>query len=34
MNGREIGRVKLLAGGNVMPRVEPAMAVLKTGLPD
>lgn len=34
LNGREIGRVQLLAGGNVMPRVEPAMAALKTGLPD
>ena len=34
LNGREIGRVRLLAGSYVMPRVEPAMATLKTGLPE
>ena len=34
LNGREIGRVSLLAGSYVMPRVEPAMATLKTGLPE
>ena len=34
LNGRELGRVALLCGGNVMPCVEPAMAALKTGLPE
>ena len=33
LNGTEIGRVSLLCGADVLPRVAPAMAILKTGLP-
>ena len=34
LDGRELGRVALLCGSDVMPHVEPAMAVLKIGLPE
>lgn len=33
VNGTEVGRVGLLCGTDLMPRLEPAMAALRTGLP-
>jgi D-alanyl-D-alanine carboxypeptidase (penicillin-binding protein 5/6) len=33
VNGKEVGRIALLCGADVMPRVEPAIHLLKLGLP-
>ena len=33
VDGQEVGRVELLCGTDVMPRVEAAISLLKQGLP-
>lgn len=33
IDGTEVGRVPLLCGADVLPNIQPAMAILKTGLP-
>ena len=34
VNGQEVGRVDLLCGADVAPRLEPAMGLLKLTLPE
>ena len=34
VNGQEVGRVDLLCGADVAPRLEPAMGLLKLPLPE